>query len=390
MPRLSSSTLSAPLLLPALSLSAAEGFRSDNSYQVYDESGGRISVESWYFRSEINFTEDTSFRFQLLRDAISGASPTGAQPGSLQPFLAELEDVRNGVLVALSQQIGDHRVELELSQSKESDYLSRGIALNDKWELNQKNTTITLGLNYISDLVQVIGIEDQDKTSYDAFIGISQLLDKNTILSANFTVGYAEGYLNDPYKSIQRTDIFNLPVGGVPTDIPVDILYRENRPDSRLRGVIQLQATRYLPRFESALDAIYRVSQDDYGVFSQSLQIEWRQKVWGKVQLAPFFRYYQQTAADFFYNTLDEVEDVTTPEAYPTGNGPHYSADYRLSALSSLSLGIKARCQLTENIAVALTYENYAMNGRGTANERAPAAAYPTANIWTFGLTVQF
>ena len=390
MSRLSTSTVSAPLLLPALSLSAAEGFRSDTSYQFYDEADGRIRVESWYFRGEIDFTADTSLRFQLLRDAISGASPTGAQPGSLQPFLAELEDVRNGVLVALAHQIGDHRLELELTQSEESDYLSRGLALNDKWELNKQNTTVSLGFNYVSDLVQVIGLEDQDKTSYDGFIGLSQVLDKNTILTANLTVSYAEGYLNDPYKNIQRTDIFNFVVDGVFTDVPVDILYRENRPDSRLRGVFQLQGTRYLPRFQAALDAVYRVSHDDFGVFSQSLQIEWRQKLWGRLQLTPFFRYYQQSAADFFYNTLDEVEGVTTPEAYPAGRGPHYSADYRLSALRSLSLGLKARCQLSENVALALTYERYAMSGRGGASERAPAAAYPTANIWTFGLTIQF
>lgn len=379
-----------PLLLPTLSLSAAEGFRSDTSYQWYDESDGRIQVESWYFRGEIEFTPDTSLRFQLLRDAISGASPTGAQPGGLQPFLAELEDVRKGVLVALSQQVGDHRIELEISQSDESDYLSRGIALSDKWEFNKKNTTLSLGLNYVSDLVSVGGLEEQDKTSYDAFIGLSQLLDKKTILTANMTVGYAEGYLNDPYKSIQRTDIFTLPVGGAITDIPVDILYRENRPDSRLRGVFQLQATRYLTHFQAALDAVSRISYDDYGVLSHSLQIEWRQKLGNKFQITPFFRHYQQTAADFFYNTLDEVSGVESPQEYPMGRGPHYSADYRLSSLSSLSLGVKGRCQLSENVALSLTYEHYAMRGTGAASERAPAAAYPTANIWTLGLTVQF
>ncbi len=36
----------APLLLPAISMSAAEAFKLDSSYQVYDESDGRIKVVS--------------------------------------------------------------------------------------------------------------------------------------------------------------------------------------------------------------------------------------------------------------------------------------------------------------------------------------------------------
>jgi hypothetical protein len=160
-----------PLLLPTL-LPGAEQFRFDSSYQTYDESGGRMFVESYYYRGEMFFSEDTSFRFQLLRDAISGATPWGALPGGTQPFLVELEDVRNGVLAALSQQIGDHRVELEISHSRESDYLSQGLSLSDKWELNQKNTTISAGLNFLNDTITVIGTDDQNKKSYDLFLGL--------------------------------------------------------------------------------------------------------------------------------------------------------------------------------------------------------------------------
>ncbi|MDZ4288869.1 MAG: DUF3570 domain-containing protein [Prosthecobacter sp.] len=373
----------APLLLPTLAASAAEHFRYDSSYQVYDESAGRIKVESWYFHADMNLSEDTVFKFQLLRDAISGASPTGALPGGVQPFLADLEDVRNGVLAALSQQVGDHRVELELSRSLEQDYLSYGVSLSDHWELNQKNTTLSLGLNYLDDSVKVFGLPDQSKHSYDIFVGISQLLDKNTILSANLTVGYAEGYLNDPYKAIQRTD--TVIIGGIP--FPVVNLYRENRPSSRLREVLQLQGTRFFETLRGALDSTIRLSADDYGVFSQTLQIEWRQAIGDKLEVTPYFRYYRQNAADFFRNTLDGVP-IGTPPTYPDGSGPNYSADYRLSSLSSLSVGLKARYRVTENIALSTAFEHYDMSGSGS--NQAPAEAYPTASIWTFGVTIEF
>jgi len=373
-----------PLLLPAISLPAAEDFRFDSSYQVYDESGGRMFVESYYYRGEMFLSEETSFRFQILRDAISGSTPIGTQPGGTQPFLAEIDDVRTGVLAALSQQIGDHRVELEVSNSRESDYLSQGISLSDKWELNQKNTTLSFGLNYLNDTIAVRGTENQNKKSYDLFLGPSQLLDKNTIVSANLTLGYAEGYLNDQYKVIQRDELLTIP--GVGT-IPVTNIYRENRPASRLRGVLQLQGTHYFSKANAALDAVVRLSQDDYGVFSQSLQLEWRQGLFDKFELTPFFRYYQQSAADFFHNTLNEV-NVGTPQRYPDGGGPNYSADYRLSSMATMSLGLKLRYKMTENLSVSTTFEQYEMTGIG--DNQAPAAAYPKASMWTFGVNFLF
>ena len=369
----------APLLLPGLSLSAAEAFKFDTSYQTYDESGGRMFIESYYYRGEMFLSEETSLRFQILRDAITGSTPIGALPGGTQPFLTDIEDVRQGVLGALSQQIGDHRVELELSHSRESDYLSQGISLSDKWELNQKNTTVSFGLNYLNDTIVVIGTDDQKKKSYDLFLGLSQLLDKSTVLSANLTLGYAEGYLNDQYKAIQRDELL--------FGIPVTTLYRENRPSSRLRGVLQLQGTHYFEKTNSALDAVVRLSQDDYGVFSQSLQLEWRQELFSRLEITPFFRYYQQSAADFFHNTLNEV-NVGTPQDYPDGTGPNYSADYRLSSMATMSLGLKARFRITENISLSAAYEHYDMSGIG--GNQAPAAAYPTANMWTFGAHFQF
>jgi hypothetical protein len=374
----------APLLLPAISMSAAEAFKLDSSYQVYDESEGRIKVVSRYFRGEMYLGDTTTFRFQILNDAISGASPTGALPGlpgGGQPFLAELEDLRVGVLAALTQQIGDHKVELELSRSRESDYLSEGLALSDKWELNQKNTTLTFGLNLLNDDIVVIGTKNQQKRSYDFILGVTQLLDKNTVLSANLTIGYSEGYLNDQYKIIQRTDL----IPG--TSIKAVNLYPENRPTSRLREVLQLQGTHFFDTCQAALDSTIRLSNDDYGVFSQSLQVEWRQGIGEKWQVTPFFRYYRQNAADFYHQTLDGVV-TTQPANLPNGSGPNYSADYRLSSMSTMSLGLKTRFQLSENFALSAAYEFYDM--RGTGSNPAPAAAYPTASIWTFGLTVQF
>lgn len=383
-PGIKSAAAMTPLLMPAVSMSAVEKFRFDTSYQVYDETAGRMFIESYYYRGEMFLTEETSFRFQLLRDAISGSTPIGVLPGGTQPFLTDLEDVRSGVLAALSQQVGDHRVELEVSHSSESDYLSQGFSVSDKWELNQKNTTISSGINFLNDTITVIGTEDQNKRSYDFFLGLSQVLDRKTLISANLTLGYAEGYLNDQYKVIQRDEFIVIP-GVAP--IPITNIYRENRPSNRLRGVLQLQGTRFVDSVDAVVDVTGRLTQDDFGVHSQSLQIEWRQGLFDKLEITPFFRYYRQSAADFFHNSLNEVS-LGTPRQYPDGSGPNYSSDYRLSSMETMSLGIKARWRMTEHLALSLAYEHYDMNGAGS--RQAPAAAYPTAEMWTFGLNFTF
>jgi hypothetical protein len=382
--------LVASLLCPALRVQGEVEIppqEYDYGFQLYQEDDNRIRVEAEYLRGRIELNDETAFRFQYIHDAISGASPTGALPGSVQPFYAELEDVREGILGAVSRQFGDHRAEIELSYSEEDDYISRGLALTDTWELNQKNTTLRFGFNYLDDDVEIAGLGDQDKNTYDFFTGISQLLGKNTIVSANLTLGYAEGYLSDPYKVVQRTTIVTIP-GPFPIEVPVVSVHRENRPDSRFRQVLRLAARHYFDPVNAALDGVVRLSHDDFGIFSQTVQIEWRQEIGDHFQAVPFIRYYHQSEADFFTNTLDDYPG--TPPAFPDGSGPNYSADYRLSSFDSLSGGLRLNYRFNEHFSLSAAYERYVMDGTGGASDRSPDPAYADADIWTFGIHTAF
>jgi hypothetical protein len=358
------------------------------SYQLYQESDDRIKVESEYVRGKFDINEDTSFRFQWLNDAISGASPTGALPGGTQDFLSDVDDVRTGILGALSRQFQEHRVELEISRSTEDDYTSTGFALTDSIELNQKNTTFAYGVNYLKDNVEVPILGDRRKESFDLFSGVTQIIDQKTIVSANLTIGYANGYLNDPYKIVQRDEVIQVPDGlGGFSELPVTNIYRENRPDSRLREVLQLEGRHYVDPLKGAADCVLRFSHDDYGVFSQTAQIEWRQEIGGQFQVIPFFRYYHQNEADFFTNTLNDVP-IGTPPADPDGSGPNYSADYRLSSFDAISVGLRLRYQFLDHFTATAAYEHYSMSGSG--DDTSPDEAYINAKMLTFGLSAEF
>lgn len=362
--------------------------RYDYSYQSYREDDDRIQVEAHYLRSEIEWDSGTAVRFQWLSDAITGASPTGVLPGNAQPFLANVEDTRNGILAALAQPWGDHRLEVELSRSEEDDYVSNGIAVSDTLELNQKNTSLAFGFHYLDDSVMVPGQSDQAKRSYDFFAGVTQIIDRNTLLTANGTLGYAEGYLNDPYKVVQRDEIVLVPDGfGGFTPIPVVNIYPENRPDSRLRAVFQLEGRRFFDSAHGALHTVLRLSHDDYGIVSETAQLEWRQEIGERWQCMPFLRYHHQSAADFFMTTVNGLPAGTASQT-PTGSGPHYSADYRLSSLDAISMGLRMRYEITDQLSASASYERYTMAGAGS--ESSSASSYPDADIWTFGLTAQF
>ena len=209
------------------------------------------------------------------------------------------------------------------------------------------------------------------------------------MVSAALTLGYSDGYLNDPYKAVQRTDIVVLPDGdGGTIELPVVNLYLENRPDTRFRQVLQFGARHYFDGIHGALDGVYRYSHDDFGVNSHTLQLEWRQSLGPRVELTPFVRYYHQSAADFFVNTLDDVP-VETPSNNPDGSSPNYSADYRLSHFDAVSGGLKLRWRINETFSASAAYERYEMSGNGGADS-SPAQSYIDADMWTFGVTALF
>ena len=202
-------------------------------------------------------------------------------------------------------------------------------------------------------------------------------------------MGFQDGYLNDPYKVIQRSEIVRVPDGsGGFIPVPVVNVYPENRPDSRSRQVLQLGARHFVEKAEGALDAVLRLSRDDFGVFARTLQVEWRQE-FGEALVVPFLRYHRQDEADFFVQSLDDLP-IGTPSADPDGSGPNYSADYRLSSLDAISGGVRVSCPVGEHITLSAAYERYVMGGAGGADGRSQDQAYPAADIWTFGLSARF
>lgn len=343
--------------------SLAETF-FESRYQYYQEDHGRIRVDSNYSLFSLDLSETANLSGSFLYSAISGASPTGLPPyikGGPVPIV-ELEDERIGFNAGLSQQVGNHTLRAGFAYSNESDYLSLAYSAQDTISFNEKNTELTLGFALTDDTVGANGTPlDENKRSYDALIGVNQVLSPDDLLSINLTLGWRQGFLSDPYKRVLLNEFFAPP---------------ERRPDDRFEQLIFVQWTHYLAPIDASVETSYRYGHSDYGSESHTFQIALHQKLFGdRLIISPSFRYYRQSAADFYATEFK-------------GSPQYYSADYRLSEEETTSLGVQMRWwAVKDRLAVDLGYERYETRGK---DGKTPQETYPDAHSFTVGLHLQF
>lgn len=350
-------------------------------FEDYAEDNGRIHIRTHSAFFEAGLLSWLSLKGNYVYDGISGATPVGPPPppGENEVPKATIEDIRRAGYVEPTVTIANHTLSPQFSASIESDYESYGLSLSDAIDFNDKNTTLVLGISRTDDqLLPNFGstlIEEQDKKTTDGLIGVNQLLDQNTVLTANFTVGYSEGYLADPYKQVLLPDYFG-------------VTLPEQRPDSRFRQVGFLEATRFVEQVNGAVNASYRFHHDDWDITAHTISLEWRQKVGNWLTISPLARYHYQTAADFYATTVPgvppEVADFFPGAAV---NPPYYSSDYRLSELQTFTFGVNATVLLWGRARLELGYKRYLMEGLdGVTSED----QYPAANVFSAGLSVWF
>jgi hypothetical protein len=322
----------------------------------------------------------TGYTRQL--DAVSGASQSGSGPSAMaqnQLPLSQSVDVRWATDVAIGLTHGPHRLVPEFSYSTESDYLSYAFALNYSYEFNNKNTTLNLGWSHAYDRVlanQFTFLAQSTEKNTDNFlIGGSQLLGPGTVVGANVTIGYAHGYLNDPYLGV----VFN------ESDLDPDnrvVLAGEKRPSTRNSQAILLSLTQAITPLDASVEGTYRFYHDSYDIFANTASVAWFQKIGRSIVLSPSARYYYQTAADF-YGIQFPGDPTNNPDAVPG----FYSADYRLSELQTITLGFEANIKLRDKWDLHVGYQRYWMRGLDGETDQ---ATYPKANIFTIGLTYSF
>ncbi len=348
-------------------------------WQDYSEDNDRIRVISRYMGFEKKVSEQITLKGHGVHDAISGATPNGvpADDGVNVP-LSNLVDIREAGVIDLDWTRGIHKSTFQYSYSSEADFLSRGYSFSQTSEVNKRNTGVSYGISFIDDDVRPTFFdENRGKESYDYFVGISQVLDPNTIVALNFTYGDYSGFLSDPYKIIRKnTEV--LP------DIFFPLTFPENRPEDRTRRIWFFNVRRFFDGIGGSLDFDYRYFNDTWGIESSTFDLEWYQKIGENLIIRPKYRYYTQNAADFY--TLDLSGTSIDPSMAVIGRPPNFSADYRLAKFETHSYGLKAVYKISERYSLDAAYERYEME----SNDETPESAFPDADVVTIGGTVWF
>ena len=348
-------------------------------WQDYAEDDDRIRVISRYLGFEKEIGSQFVLKGHGVHDAISGATPTGTPAGEDgQVPLSNLTDIREAGVVDLDWIHGIHTSTFQFSYSSEHDFLSRGYSYSQTSEFNKRNTGLNYGISLIDDDVRPNFFnESREKESYDYFLGLSQTLDPNTVVTLNFTYGDFSGYLSDPYK-LMRKETEILP------GIFLPLSFAENRPSDRTRRIWFVNLKRFFPAANGSLDFDYRYFNDTWGIESHTFDLEWYQKIGEKLILRPKYRYYSQGAANFY--TLDLTGEDFDPDDVIPGQAPHYSADYRLAKLATHTYGLKAVYRISDSYSLDVAFERYEMEGR----DETPDSAFPDADVLTIGGTWRF
>jgi hypothetical protein len=403
-------------------LTAAQA-RSDDQvgfvHESYVEDHGRMTVNTDTLRVQKTFAPWLDVTGRGVYDAISGATPTGAPaidqlrlrspvthapipPAAITGFtrlidgvsgassvagavsrntipLATSRDIRRGGDIAAGLTFGPHHLTPEISYSEETDYVSWAGALNYSLELNDKNTIISAGWSHAYDRILPTPFAylngRQIKNTDDFLLGITQVLGPETVVSINGTISHAEGYLNDPYRSV----VFD--------ESPLDpnarvSLMGEKRPSTRDSQSLLLSVTQAVKPLNASVEASYRYYHDSYGIIANTVGIEWFQKIGQAAVVSPSFRYYRQGAAHFY-----GIQFPGDPEFDPARVPQYYSSDYRLSFLETFTLGIQGTIHLSERLDLRLGYQRYWMRG---LDHQTLQSTYPGANIFTIGLNYSF
>jgi hypothetical protein len=101
----------------------------------------------------------------------------------------------------------------------------------------------------------------------------------------------------------------------------------ENLPASRVKLPVGVRFN-YFMGDHIVFRTYYRFYTDDWGIVSHTAELEVPVKINSFFSIAPFYRYYTQTASQYF-----------APYAVHTAKDLYYSSNYSLSALNSQFMG---------------------------------------------------
>jgi len=312
----------------------------DTAVLFYSEADGRVNVVEPVISAEKEIGEDEFLKFKLVYDVLTGSTPYGAiatkseqtftkpsgnsnytTPANEQPLNSSFRDTRFALSADWTLPIDRlKRVTFGGNFSNEFDFTSIAASATYAQDSSDRNRTYTIGLGLTADEWDPVGGKNPElefmidgnfdqgskggtdsKTTTDINLGLTQVINRSTIMQFNLGISDSSGYLTDPYRFISVLDVNGIPVVDDATANAFPYRY-EKRPEKRSRNTFFWRTAHHLT--EDVINVSYRYFTDDWGINSHTLDFRYRYELGGNHYLQPHIRYYTQSAADFFVNYL--------------------------------------------------------------------------------------
>ncbi len=410
--RLALAAASSSLLAGAAHAEEKTPWLVDSALAVYSESDSRVTAVEPIVALRKDMGGDRMLGLKLTLDSLTGASPNGAiaaneaqtftgpsgngsytAPKGETPLDTEFKDTRAAVAISWEQPWGErNRVSVGGNISREYDFTSAALSAAIARDFNNKNTTLSFGVNVETDIIDAVGgIPDpltslkvgpnpdhkdggsENKTVSDLLLGVTQVMNRHWLTQLNLSVGTSSGYHSDPYKvlSVLNTDgsLSTNPATSGP-DLNSKWYLYDSRPDSRSRQSLYWGNKIHLT--EDVIDVSYRYYTDDWGIDSHTLDFRYRYEFGGNMYLEPHVRWYSQTAADFYHLYLNKgvALDNGVNSSGAASALDYASADSRLGEFTGTTFGLKYGIELGRNTEFNIRVEQY----QQTSNAGAPAS----------------
>lgn len=399
------------LLVPFLCLNAQNDQSSSNAYKKRVLETAEVDFLSSYYSQDgdnaavtggigsealtdatgtilvsIPLNDDDVLTIDAGISAYTSASSSNVNPfdgkGAADPYVASSgasrSDIWTNVSIGYSHSSDDRNDiwSVNVSIASEYDYFSAGVGGSYTKLFNEKNTEVSIkgnvfmdswtpiypselrpfyGGNGVNNILftqytltgntdynpRFIPFKTKERNSYSIGIGFSQILHKNIQAALALDFVQQEGLLSTPFQRVYFGDIDDSFIQNFHLADAVERL-----PDTRYKIALGGRLNWFVNAY-TTVRTYYRYYFDDWGINSHTASMEIPIKIANKFTLYPSYRFYNQTAADYFR---------PYEKALSTDN--YYTSDYDLSKYSANQFGI------------GLTYTDI----------------FTKAHIWKFGL----
>jgi len=232
-------------------------------------------------------------------------------------------DMRVHGNIGLNYNLSDTKsLGFRIGGSAEYDYFSMSGGVNANILSKDRNTALQLGLQafidrweiiYPSELRRTSRLPTDRRNSYNASLGLSQVINKKMQLQIQLEGTYMNGLLSTPFHRVYFRG---------QEEAKIEML-----PDTRLKIPIGIRLNTHIS--EKLISRVYyRYYRDSWGMQGHTASIELPFKINRFFSVYPFYRYHIQSAADHF-----------KPYAEHDVSDQFYTSDFDLAALSSHSYG---------------------------------------------------